>query len=967
MLSIHPLKGASRGDAGAVADYPREEREARPGDVEDYYSASDGGAPSQWLGQGAAALGLAGQVNREHQVAVMMGEHPASGEVLGQKRAEGKPRRFGEDLTFSAPKAVSVAWAAGDENLREAIERAQDQAVARTLTHIESRLTLAQRGKGGAEKEHARLVAAAYRHGSSREQDPQLHTHLIVANLGQRADGSWGGIENSQLMRNKLALGALYRAELAHSLREMGFALERDGDSFKLGAVSEAACQEFSRRREQIEAAMREHGSHGAKAAETAALATRQGKEIADTGALRAEWQKRAAVHGITADSLEAARFHADAEQPVYDRKQVLAALTRGESTFAEPAVWREVAIAMLGVGNADAIEAEVAELLQDQELVRLRARQDLADTTATGKKRPAWQQTQQRYTTRAMLQLEHEMVALAEAAQSTTAHAVQATVVDQAMVDFSTEAGFQLSGEQQAALRHICQADGDVRLVRGAAGAGKSKMAQAARMAWQAAGFRVRGAAVAGKAARGLQNDSGIESSTIASLLLACQPSPEGDPPRDPLDANTILVIDEAGMVGSRGMHELLQLCQESGAKLVLIGDEKQLQSVEAGGAFRALQERVGTAEMVQNQRQRHAHADMAEAVGHAERGEAAQALTLLADHGLVAIEADRDAALRATVEKWSQRVQASGKPQECLMLTGTRASAAALNQAALDHQQAAGLLGPGATITARDREGRSLGPREICEGGRVLFKKNDKRLGVMNGELGTVQRVDVDAQGRPTITIKLDRGETVTIQPEHEHEGQGKTPPGVGYAHLEHGYAVTTHAAQGATVDHAIVFADGSMASREQTYVQVSRMRRTTDMVFNVDDLQADEDQMVDVPPTEKMIEFAQAISARRGIALDEEDLQSFAACRDWLNTHAPTKITASANEEDILTGDLERLKNLAKAMSRSAAKDTSLDYEVEVDQASPQQTPTPARPEARVGNASAASEHQEEAEYE
>ncbi|OZB63721.1 MAG: hypothetical protein B7X31_05385, partial [Thiomonas sp. 13-66-29] len=490
-------------------------------------------------------------------------------------------------------------------------------------------------------------------------------------------------------------------------------------------------------------------------------------------------------------------------------------------------------------------------------------------------------------------------------------------------------EAGFQLSPEQIGAVRHICEAPGDVKLVRGAAGAGKTTMAKAARMAWEAQGLRVRGAALAGKAGIGLQQDAGIQSSTIASLLLACQPGPDGAPARDPLDSKTVLMVDEAGMVGSRQMHQLLKLCQDAGAKLVLIGDEKQLQAVEAGGAFRALQQRIGCTAMTANQRQRKAHSDMATAVAHAERGEAGEALALLATHGLVALEANRDKALKETVDRWAARIQSSGKPQECLMLAATKASVAALNESALEHEKARGVLGPGATITARDRAGKSLGEREILEGGRVLFKKNDRALGVMNGELGTVSRVDLDPSGKPVITVKLDRGELVTIRPEHEHKGQGRPEPGVGYASLEHGWAVTTHASQGATVDHAVVFADGSMASREQTYVQLSRMRFTTDLVFNVQDIEKDEEQL---PPTEGMVEYALALGIEEG----DEILQSFAATRDWLDEHSPK--TLGNTPKDGLSRDLERLKDISKAMSQSRQKDTTLDYQID-DQSTPE----------------------------
>ncbi|MHB1701204.1 MAG: MobF family relaxase [Acidobacteriaceae bacterium] len=926
MLSIKALKGATRADAGGIADYPREDGVDSPEDargsagVEDYYAQGGQGAPSQWLGTGASALGLHGPVSREAQIAVLMGEHSTTGEVLGQQRLE--HRRMGEDLTFSAPKAVSVAWAAGDPDLRRAIEIAQDAAVARTLQHIEQRLSLGRRGKGGAERESVNLVAAAYRHGSSRERDPQIHTHLLVSNLAQRADGSWGAIENSQLLRNKLALGALYRAELAAALREMGFQIERDGDSFKLSAISDSTCTEFSRRREQIEAAMQAHGTHGARAAEVAALSTRQSKEITDTDTLRTDWKTRAAAHGITADSLDAARHHQagqQPEQPIYDRSEVLSALTHGESTFSEPAIWREVAVAAQGTGmNADAIEREVRYLMHDRELVRLHAKLREPEIDERTGKPKQQKPAEPRWTTKDMFALEREMASMAEAAQGDTSHALSPAQVDTALAQFAQEKGFNLYDEQAAAVRHACQTPGSVKIVKGEAGTGKTTLAAAARLAFESAGFRVRGAALAGKASRGLQNDSQIKSGTLASLLRSIQPGEDG---KDPLTSKDVIVIDEAAMLGSRQTHQLIKLCQESGAKLIMVGDQDQLQAIEAGGAFNALLDRVGGATLQENRRQK--TEDMRQVVDHAHRGEAGQAFKVLAERGMVAVEADRTAAIAETVRRWAGRLEATGKADQVMMIASTKAAVADLNEAALKHQKAAGVLGPGAEIKVRDRQGKSFGNREFLEGGRVCFKKKDKDLDIENGELGTIQRVDVDSQGRPTISIKLDRGQVVTIMPEHEHPGRGRPAPGVGYASLEHGWAGTTHVAQGATIDAAIVFADGSMASREQLYVMLSRMRYSTDLVFSAGDLEKDEDQLA---PTEAMVDFAKFVSEKDGVELgDGEDLESFGACRAWLNEHAPERIE---NRPD----DLKRLKDIAEAMSRSHAKDTTLDYQVD-----------------------------------
>lgn len=941
MLSITPLKGIGRADAAKLAAYPREDGQDSPGDVvEDYYSQGSQGAPSKWLGAGAEVLGLHGQVRKEDQIAVLLGEHPRTGEVLGRQPKPGKPRRMGVDLTLSAPKSVSIAWATGTPDLRAMIEKAQDLAVARTLARAE-RLALGQRGKGGIEAERVKLVASAYRHGSSREGDMQIHTHLLLANLAQRADGSWGSCDLGPLLSHKLGLGAMYRAELSSSLLEMGLQIERDGSSFRLTAIPEAADAEFSRRRQQIEQAMKEHGTTGAKAAGMAALATRKNKEITDTDSLMQDWRERAAQHGVTAESIEAARTQARAlaqaqdagaatqQEPapplVYDRAEVFGALTWGESTFDEAAIWREVAVAAQGVPGmgADAIELEVASLMQDHELVRLRTKPREPEIDGrTGK--PKVQKPQEpRWTTKQMLALEREMASMAEAAQADASHILSSVQVDTALAEFQMEKGFALYPEQDTAVRHVCLTPGAVKLIKGEAGTGKTTLAAAARLAFAGAGFRVRGAALAGKASRGLQNDSQIKSGTLASLLHQVQPGEDGSPPKDPLTSQDVVVIDEAAMLGSRQTHQLIKTCQEAGAKLILIGDQDQLQAIEAGGAFKALLGRVGGAVLQENRRQK--TDEMRQVVDHAHRGEAGKAFQMLAERGMVAVEADRAAAIAETVRRWAGRLEATGRPDQVMMIASTKAAVAELNEAALAHQKAAGVLGPGAEITVRDRQGKSLGTREFLEGGRVCFKKKDKDLDIENGELGTIQRVDLDDRGRPTISVKLDRGVVVQIMPEHEHKGQGRPAPGVGYASLEHGWAGTTHVSQGATIDAAVVFADGSMASREQLYVMLSRMRYSTDLIFSAGDLEKDEDQ---IQPTEAMKDFAKFISEKEGIELDDEDLESFGACRAWLNAYAPKRIE-DRRRDDGLSDDLRRVKDIAEAMSLTRQKDTTLDY--------------------------------------
>lgn len=168
---------------------------------------------------------------------MLQGYHPGSGDAM--LKNAGPDRRYGYDLTFSAPKSVSVTWAIAGRELRDAISTAHDAAVAETLRHLESHLDLARRGHAGESRELARIIAGVYRHASSREQDPQLHSHALLMNLAQREDGSWGAIESREIYRHKMALGAIYRAIMAHRLRSLGFGIEADGESFRIAGFAE--------------------------------------------------------------------------------------------------------------------------------------------------------------------------------------------------------------------------------------------------------------------------------------------------------------------------------------------------------------------------------------------------------------------------------------------------------------------------------------------------------------------------------------------------------------------------------------------------------------------------------------------------------------------------------------------------------------------------------------------------------
>ncbi len=361
------------------------------------------------------------------------------------------------------------------------------------------------------------------------------------------------------------------------------------------------------------------------------------------------------------------------------------------------------------------------------------------------------------------------------------------------------------LDAEQEAAFRHVT-GSGDLALVVGFAGTGKSTMLGAARETWEASGHIVRGAALSGIAAESLEAGSGIGSRTIASLEHAWKQG------REALTARDVLVIDEAGLVGSRQMERVLSAAQQTGAKVVLVGDPEQLQAIEAGAAFRALAERHGAAEITEVRRQR---SDWQRAATkELATGGTAAALARYADAGMVQAHASRAEARAALVEGWAAARQAAPATSS-VMLAYTRVDVLALNALARERVREAGELGEDRTL-ATER-----GERRFAAGDRVMFLRNERGLGVKNGTLGTLRRLEGSG-----MTVRLDGDEGRRIAFDLKD-----------YAHVDHGYAATVHKAQGVTVDRAYVLATPHM-DRHAGYVGLTRHREAVTLHYGRDD---------------------------------------------------------------------------------------------------------------------------------
>ena len=370
---------------------------------------------------------------------------------------------------------------------------------------------------------------------------------------------------------------------------------------------------------------------------------------------------------------------------------------------------------------------------------------------------------------------------------------------------------GITLGDEQVAALEHISQPNG-LAAVIGYAGTGKSTMLGVAREAWEDAGYTVRGAALSGIAAENLEGGSGIQSRTIASLEHAWGQGREQLGPRD------VLVVDEAGMIGSRQMERVLSHARDAGAKVVLFGDPEQLQAIEAGAAFRSVTERHGAAEITEIRRQREDW--QREATRALATGRTGEAIHAYDGKGMVHAADTRDQARSELVDGWDRARQAEpGKSR--IILTHTNAEVQSLNSEARDRLLASGDLGDDVTVKAE------RGERQFATGDRIMFLRNDRGMGVKNGTLATIERVSSGG-----MAVRLDDGRGIAFDTKD-------------YAHIDHGYAATFHKSQGVTVDRAHVLATPGM-DRHSAYVGMSRHRDDVQLHYGRDDF-ADQGQLV------------------------------------------------------------------------------------------------------------------------
>jgi Ti-type conjugative transfer relaxase TraA len=505
----------------------------------------------------------------------------------------------------------------------------------------------------------------------------------------------------------------------------------------------------------------------------------------------------------------------------IADPSIALDAITHQQSTFTR----RDMA--MFAHRHSDGIEQF------NKVMGAIRSAPDLVELGRDGR-------GEDRFTTREMIETEQRLHRAANLMAEQERHQVGDRDREGALARAEAR-GLVLSGEQAEALAHVTDRR-DLGVVVGYAGTGKSAMLGVAREAWEAAGYEVRGVALSGIAAENLESGSGIASRTIASMEHGWGQG------RDVLTSRDVLVIDEAGMVGTRQMERVLSHAAEAGAKVVLVGDPQQLQSIEAGAAFRSIFERHDGSEIAEVRRQREDW--QRDATRDLATGRTGDAIHAYDTHGMVHVALTREQARHDLIEGWDRDRQAS-PDRSRIILTHTNDEVRALNEAARGRMREAGDLGDDVRITAE------RGERSFASGDRVMFLQNERGLGVKNGTLGTVEQVS-----ERSMSVRTDDGRSISFDLKD-------------YDRIDHGYAATIHKAQGMTVDRTHVLATPGLDAHG-SYVALSRHRDGMALHYGRDDF-ASWDRLVSVLSRDRSKDMAtdyeradpaQSYAERRGI---------------------------------------------------------------------------------------------------
>jgi conjugative relaxase-like TrwC/TraI family protein len=812
---------------------------------DDYYSK--GGSPSRWSGLSAHYLGLEGLVDPATFSDLLQGRLPNGVEI----HRGGSGRRGGTDLTFSAPKSVSMmVLIGGDDRLMEA----HNLAVSRALVFAEKYAACRVTQDGVTEKQTtSNFLVAQFDHHLSRACDPQLHTHCVVINATRRKDGEWRALDNEPLYRIKMLLGAFYRAELARAVQHLGYEIRQthfDG-RFELASFEDSQIRQFSQRSQAIEVWLRENKGLERKDAaawdkKLVAVITRDRKTNVDKAFLFDDWQSRCHEHSIEYDvphKNQGGLFVASELGLTTCFNEAIAHISERESIFNRESLWRTMLERGTGIATFDEINCVISTKLQSSELIQVNGQ----------------------FTTPALQQLERNLLEIEVKGRYSVEPVLN-----------NVDKGFDinllgLSEGQKNAVKAIALSRNRIIGIQGSAGAGKTTLLRKAKKLAEEKGFKIYGIAPGKGACREL-GKSGINSETIAAFQNKRSKG---------LSEKTILVVDEAGMVSTHQMFAILSEAEKANCRVILVGDTKQLNAVEAGKPFHQLQTNgMHTAKVNQIQRQK--NLNLKNAVELAVNGKIALSVELLEKHiSEIPTNTERYDKIATDFVALSK-----SERQKTCVVAGTRYARSEINSRI---RAKIGLVGQGIEFKLLERkdltkvQAKSTLAYEI--GDVVMAEINYRSLGMVRGETATVIDRKKDAiilmnesglavDWKPALASKLSAftsrtkeltvGEQVrinanmhevglingdlvivhAISPEQElitfelQDGRKVSLSSNRPLPMDYGYCSTVYSAQGQTCDRILIEADTqNLTANESTYyVAISRARHEA-MIYTDD----------------------------------------------------------------------------------------------------------------------------------
>jgi conjugative relaxase-like TrwC/TraI family protein len=846
--------------------------------AEQAYYSQDGEVRGHWHGKLAEEWGLRGDVTEEHFQRLSEGQHPVTGEQLVRHqtpreyanehgdRIRTMEHRAGWDATFSAPKSVSLtALVGGDERVREAHESSVRTSLNELENYVQARI-----GGNHPAQTTGKWIAATFEHDSARPVEgyaaPQLHTHVVFFNLTEMENGETRALQPKELYRTQQYATAVYRAELAARLQELGYEIERGRSGQpEIKGYSKEYIEASSPRRQQITEHLAEEGMRGAGAAQIAAHRTRDVKSALSAEEMFERHRALAEEFGNQPERVvQSAREkeHQIERDPKHTAAQSAMAFSKDrnlerEAIADERELFRDALKRSMGKMTLADVRADFEKRIAAGEFIEVEQRKDIPSRA---------------FTTNEMLA--HERGVIDAMRRGQDQHEAIASVQVRSGIEDNHS---RLSESQRKAVDQVLSSRDQITALDGVAGAGKTTSLAAIREAAEQEGYQVRGFAPTSRAAQKL-GEAGIESSTLQRHLVRGEQSEEGQ--------RHLYVLDESSLASTKQMHEFLHRLKEDD-RVLLVGDVRQHQGVEAGRPFEQLQEAgMRTAHLDEIVRQR--DPALKHAVEQLARGEVREALADLQQQGRVHEIADHQERIAVVAKAYVER------PEETLVVSPDNKSRRELNEVIHRELQTAGkvadeehslrVLVSRQEMTGADRQwaaqyeigdvvrysrgseavgieageyvtvrgvdadrnlltveksgGEQLtydprrlhgvsvyneGARDFSEGDRVQFTAPYRQEGIANRELGTVEQIDSEGN----LQIRLDSGREIEF-------GIREHP------HLDYGYAVTSHSSQGLTADRVLVHVDTEAAhenlvNSRLAYVSVSRARDDAQIYTN------------------------------------------------------------------------------------------------------------------------------------